>query len=89
MFGKKTVDGVLSVFHKAISDLEEVQTESMQEASRKRDEAARLEAESIQALGEANRATTAITQIKRIVGLEQDPADDKGAPIRDLHVGRY
>lgn len=89
LFGKKTVDSVLAVFHKSLTDLEEVQSKNMQEAQRKQEEADKAIAARLEALGEANRAANAISQIKRIVGLEKEPGSDPDAAIYDLHIGRH
>lgn len=62
----KSVDGIMSAFTKTISDLEGVQTASMQAAERAKEEAARLLAEANHSLSEADRASSIATKLRSI-----------------------
>lgn len=68
--GKKTVDGVLGVFNKAISDLAQVRVDNLNNAEIKRTEAEALLAEASAAEEEAKRADAVMGKLQGIIGTE-------------------
>lgn len=67
MFARKTVDSVLKVFTKALSDLEQVEREHAQEATFQRGLAANANFAAVSADSEADRAGAIATKIRAIV----------------------
>ena len=63
----KTVDGIMSAFHKTISDLEAVEQANIEAANEKSEAAARLITESNAATAEAKRANAIAAKLRGIV----------------------
>lgn len=67
MFGKKTVDGVMSAFNKAIGDLHEVRALNDGAAERQEEVANQAIAKRLEHMEESSRATRLIERLTEIV----------------------
>jgi len=70
LFGSKTVDDVLSVFTKAVDELNAIAAEKHDEAIAKREEAEQATQGANAAEGEAGRARLVIVKIKDLIKAE-------------------
>ncbi len=76
IIGKKTVDGVMTVFNKTLADLQQVHRQHSEEAERKTQEALEAQAAAQAATDEARRAAAVSNRLTALIG----DAVDAGSP---------
>lgn len=83
MFARKTVDGVLAVFHKTIADLGLVAEEQNARAEAKRIEAQQAQAEAEACALEAQRARNVASKLEAVIC---DDSDGAAVPVQSLRA---
>lgn len=77
MFGRKTVDGVMSALVRAVHQLRDVEDAQLDRGEELMTEALDLQSEATAALEEANRARAVRGNLEKLLGFTPEPQDDE------------